>query len=67
MKSLSKNQLELAKSADRRLGNPADNYQNILDRTRNAFRDLKDVAEILSDIEKNTSKYTSAGLILDQF
>ncbi len=56
----------MAKSPDKRVLNPADNYSNILRRTRESFRDINQIAEILPHIEKNRN-YTSANQICEQF
>lgn len=67
MKPLSSTQVSLAKSPDGRLGNPADNYANILSRVRDSFRDLTDVTKILPDIEKHVERYKGAKQIYEQF
>jgi len=67
LKPLSDKQIELIKSADQRLGNVSDNYQSVLNRTRDCFRDLQAISELLPYFEKNGEKYTHAQSIVEQF
>jgi len=67
LKSLSPKQIELAKSGDNRLGNVSDNYDGILNRTRDCLRDLEDISDLLPDCEKHGNRYKSAQLIPEEF
>lgn len=67
MKSLSPKQIELAKSADRRSGNVSDNYDGILNRTRDCLRDLEVISDLLPYCEKHGNKHKSAQSIPEEF
>ena len=67
MKSLSPKQIKLAQSADNRLGNVSDNYDGILNRTRDCLRDLEDISDLLPYCEKHGNRYKSAQLIPEEF
>lgn len=67
MKPLTPKQIELAKSADQRLGNVPDNYDSILNRTRDCLRDLEVISDLLPYCEKHGNKHKSAQSISEEF
>jgi len=67
LKPLTPKQIELAKSADKRKGNIPDNYDSILNRTRDCFRDLQTISDLLPYFEKHSEKHTHAKSIVEQF
>ena len=70
MKSLTDDQILTAKEQDRQGRQkitPSENYENIYNRERDSFRDLKQIAEILEDIEKHAHRFENARKIIELF
>ncbi len=70
MKELSNDQILTAQKPDRpgrQKITPSENYENIYKRGRDSFRDLKQIAEILDDIEKHAHRFENAQNLIDLF
>jgi len=70
LKSLTDDQILTAKEPNRqgrKKITPSENYENIYNRGRDSFRDLKQIVEILEDIEKYAHRFKNARKIIELF